>query len=155
MPPESKAPAVHAAHKPHTPSWACGGGHRCASWLQGGVCSSAAPRCPPNPAVPFNPKLPSLLFPRRLGREGGTEPQREASPSVFNAPAAGAGQGGSLRVSLLRGAVGRAGMGCMWGQAGGLTGAVTPAEEAGPTQHLLLLPPGRTRSSLPSQAACD
>lgn len=73
---------------------------------RGGVCSPTAPLCPPNPAVPFTPELPSPQLLRSPRREGGTVRQREASPSVFNAPAAGAGQGRGLRVSPLRGAVG-------------------------------------------------
>lgn len=81
--------------------------------------------------------------------------QREVSPSVFNAPAAGVGQGRGLRVFPLRRAVGRGGMGCMSGQAGGHAEAVTPVEEAGPAWHLLLLPLGRAQSSLPSWAARD
>lgn len=81
--------------------------------------------------------------------------QREVSPSVFNAPVAGAGQGRGLRVFPLQRVVGRRGMGCMWGQAGSHAGAVTPVEEAGPAWHLLLLPLGRARNSLPSQAAWD
>jgi len=117
-----------------------------------GVCSSAAPLCPPNPAVPFTPKLPSPQFLRSPRREGGTARQREASPSVFNAPAAGAGLG-ACGFPRCGGAVGRGGMGCMWGQAVGHTGAVTPTEEEGPGWHLLLLPAGRVWSSLPSRAA--
>lgn len=42
-----------------------------------------------------------------------------------------------------------------WGARGGHPGAVTPTEKAGLVWHLLLLPPGRAWSSLPSRAAQD
>lgn len=60
--PGKQEPAVDAAHGPCTPSWACRGGHHCVSQLQGGVGSSATPLCPPNPAAPFTPELPSPQF---------------------------------------------------------------------------------------------
>lgn len=69
-----------------------------------GVFAARPPRlCPPNPALPFTPELPSPQFLRSPRREGGTVRQREVYPSVFHAPAAGAGQGRGLRVSQLRG----------------------------------------------------
>lgn len=40
-----------------------------------------------------------------------------------------------------------------WEQVRGHAGAVTPAEGAGPAQHLVLLPLGKAWSSLPSREA--
>lgn len=105
--PGEQAPAVDAAHGPHTPSRACRGGHCCASQLQGVFAAWLPPfalqilLCPSLPSC-----HPCNFFTARGGREGGTAWQREASPSVFNAPAAGAGQGGGLQVSSLQGVMG-------------------------------------------------
>lgn len=82
--------------------------------------------------------------------EPGPPQQTEVSPSVFNAPAAGAGQGGGLQVSLLQGVVGKEGCGAHGGKPGAMLELTPPAEVSGLTRHLLL---GRAWNSPPSRAA--
>lgn len=95
------------------------------------------------------PSLPSCRLHNFFTAQGGRERQkRETCPSVFNAPVAGAGQCRGLQVSPLWW-----GKESTWEQVRGRAGAVTPAEGAGPAQHLVLLPLGKAWSSLPSREA--
>lgn len=103
------------------------------------------------------PSLPSCHPCYFLAARRGMEPvepgppqQTEVSPSVFNAPATGAGQGGGLQVSLLQGVVGKEGCGAHGGKLGAMLELTPPAEVSGLTWHLLL---GRAWNSPPSRAA--
>lgn len=149
-----EALSVDAAFLPWTlySIWACRGGHCRASQLPGSVCSSALSLCPPKPAVSFTPKLPSPQFLHSPRSEGETTAERSISiclPCSSGWSRAGKGPAGVPT------AVGQRGLRCMWGQVMGHAGAVTPAEEAGPAQHLVLLPLGKACSSPPSRAPWD
>lgn len=113
----------------------------CPSQLPGGVCSSALSLCPPKLAASFTPKLLSPQFLHSTRSEGETPAERSISVCLqCSSGWSRAGKGPAVQ----------GGLGCMWGQVRGHAGAVTAAEEAGPAQHLMLLPLGRAGSSLPS-----
>lgn len=145
-----EAPSVDAAFLSWTLNsiWACRGGHCRASQLSGGVCSSALSLCPPNLAVSFTPKLPSSQFLHSARSEGETTAER--SISICLQCSSGWSRAGKGPAGVPT-AVGQGGLGCTWGQVRGHAGAVSPAVEAGPAQHLVLLPLGKAGSILPSE----
>lgn len=130
--------------------WACRGGHCHASWLPGGVCSSVLSLCPPELAVSFTPKLLSPQFLHSIRSEGETTAGRSISICLqCSSGWSRAGKG----PAVIPTAVGQGGLECMWGQVRAYAGAMTPAEEAGPAQHLVLLLLGKVWRSPPSRAA--